>query len=77
MMEKLFNSSIEQATGTSPDTLIFGGFIDANHGFLMTEPELTKSIKTQMIHTASCEQTHAKTEHTYRGGSEGTTNTKL
>jgi hypothetical protein len=42
MIEKLFNSSIKQPTGTFSNTLVFGGLIDANQGFLMTEPELKK-----------------------------------
>ena len=47
MMEKLFNSSIKQPTGTSPNTLVFGGLIDANQGFLMTEPETNKTKQTK------------------------------
>jgi AraC-like DNA-binding protein len=49
MMEKLFNSSIKQPTGTTPNTLVFGGLIDANQGFLMTEPEITKTKNTRSI----------------------------
>ena len=49
MMEKLFISSIKQPTGTSSDTLVFDGLLDAYHGFLMTEPELTKSKHTRSI----------------------------
>ena len=49
MMEKLFNSSIKQPTGTSPNTLVFGGLIDANQGFLMTEPETNKIKNTRSI----------------------------
>jgi len=49
MMEKLFNSSIKQPIGTSPNTLPFGGLTDANHGFLMTGPELIKSQHTRSI----------------------------
>ena len=49
MMEKLFNSSIKQPTGTSPNTLVFGGLIDANQGFLMTEPETNKTKNTRSI----------------------------
>ena len=49
MMEKLFNSSIKQPTDTSPNTLVFGGLINANQEFLMIEPELTKSKHTQSI----------------------------
>ena len=49
MMEKLFNSSIKQSTGTSPNTLVFGGLIDANQGFLMIEPEIDKTKNTRSI----------------------------
>jgi hypothetical protein len=42
MIEKLFNSSIKQPIGTSPNTLVFGGLIDANHGFLLTESDFVK-----------------------------------
>ena len=49
MMEKLFNSSIKQPTGTSPNALVFGGLIDAKQGFLMTEPKITKTKHTRSI----------------------------
>jgi hypothetical protein len=42
MIEKLFNSSIKQPIGTSPNTLLFGGLIDANHGFLNENDYITK-----------------------------------
>ena len=43
MMEKQFNSSIKQPTGTTPNTLVFGGLVDAKNRFLVIEPELIKS----------------------------------
>ena len=49
-MEKLINLSIKQPTGTSPNTLVIGGLIDANQGFLMTEPEINKTKHTRMDH---------------------------
>jgi len=71
MMEKQFNSSIKQPTGTTLNTLVFGGLVDAKNRFLIIEPELIKSK-----HTRSCGQMYAPTEHT-GAVAEGTANTRL
>ena len=61
MMEKLFDSSVEQPVGTSPNTSVFdwfGGLTDANQGFLETESKLLNIKHSRSIRDHAENQMH-------------------
>jgi hypothetical protein len=51
LIERLFNSSIKEPTGVSPNTIVFGNVIDTNTGFIHEVDTKTKVIPSTNIHT--------------------------